>query len=325
MTSSAFTSDWIQKLSSDPYAVLGVSVTADERRISKRYRQVAKRLHPDQQLNADRAAREFAGQVLARLVNPAYQRLKQDKGRLETLATLRFKVRRLSRDKKLVARGTLAKQLMEADESEVELLYEKALSELSETQYTSAEAFAKRTHAISELNLVYLRRKMGDPVIREKRTGLVPAETINKQPSAAQSISKAPAASSSGSVANSSVNEGQVNYAQRHITRAKVYIANKSYPQAIQEFRDAVRIESDNSNYHAMLGQAYLLQKMVGMAKVHFRQALKLDSTNAVALKYAEKLEIDLSELANPNSKNGNGYEEGRGLFKLFTRKRSKK
>lgn len=320
MTSSAFTSDWIQKLSADPYAILGVSVTADERRISKRYRQVAKQLHPDQQLNADQAIREFSGQILTRLVNPAYQRLKQDKGRLETLATLRFKVRRLEREKKIIARGSLERQLMEVDESEIEIFYEKALSELSETQYTSAKAFAEQTHAMAELNLVYLRRKMGEPVIREKRTGLIPAE-----PAKQTAPMPTPAGPPAASAAAMNGEAPQVNYAQRHISRAKVYIANKSYPQAIQELRDAVRIESNNSSYHAMLGQAYLLQKMVGMAKVHFRQALKLDATNDVALKYAKKLEINLNELTNHVSTREHGRNGKRSLFQLFSRKRSRK
>lgn len=309
--------DWIKKFS-DPYAVLGVAVTADERRISKRYRQVAKKLHPDQHVSADEKVKEFANQVLSRLVNPAYQRLKQDKGRAETLATLRFKVRRLSREQKLVARGSLAKQLMEVDDTEVEVFYEKALSELSETQYASVEVFTKQTIAIAELNLIYLRRKMGDPVIREKRTGLVSAAQI-------QQPVTAPVQSPKTSGKSSAESDTPVNYAQRHISRGKTYIANKNYPEAIQEFRDAVRLEPNNSDHHTMLGQAYLFQKMTGMAKVHIRQALKLDANNKTAFKYAQKLELDLSDLKLPTSVAGNGHRKKGGLFKFFARKQSPK
>jgi len=318
MTASAFSPEWIKKFS-DPYAVLGVAVTADERRISKRYRQVAKRLHPDQQINSDDQVREFANHMLTRLVNPAYQRLKQDKGRAETLATLRFKVRRLNREQKLVARVDQARKLMEVDESEVDVFYEKALAELSETQYNSASSFAQQTGAIAELNLIYLRRKMGDPVIREKRTGLVSASTVQASAAPTPSPATPPPSADLDSAST------QPNYAQRHVSRAKTYIANKSYPEAIQELRDAVRIEPDNSGYHAMLGQAYLLQKMAGMAKVHFRQALKLDSKNAVALKYAKQLDIDLTQLHAKPDKNGNGHKESGGLFQLFNRKRAVK
>jgi curved DNA-binding protein CbpA len=295
--------------------VLGVSVTADERRIAKRYRQIAKRLHPDQQMGAAEETREFANQILTRLVNPAYQRLKQDKGRAETLATLRFKVRRLSREEKLRAESNPSKQLLHVDEAEVEVLYEQALTELSESQYVSADSFAEQTAAIAELNLIYLRRKMGDPVIREKRTGLM-----------SQTADKPFASTTEDPSTTTKPEKSSVNYAQRHVSRAKTYIASKSYTEAIQELRDAVRIEPDNSNYHSMLGQAYLLQKMTGMAKVHFRQALKLDPKNAIAKKYAAQLDIEVQSTAKTSSQqNGNGHGKSGGIFNLFGKKRAMK
>lgn len=316
MSSPDFSPDWIKQFS-DPYAVLGLSVAADERRISKRYRQIAKRLHPDQQLGADEANQLFAKQILTRLVNPAYQRLKQDKSRAETLATLRFKVRRLSREDKLVPKANASKQLMHVDEAAVDVLYEKALTELSDTQYVDAATFATQTAAIAELNLIYLRRKMGDPVIREKRTGLVSAKTFSG-PNAASSTAEASRPHKE--------NTSQVNYAQRHVDRAKTYIASKNYSDAIQELRDAVRIEPENSNYHSMLGQAYLLQKMTGMAKVHFRKALTLDASNKIARKYAQQLGIDLKAAAPSSTpQNGNGHTKSGGILNIFGRRRATK
>ncbi|MEM9008717.1 MAG: tetratricopeptide repeat protein [Cyanobacteria bacterium P01_F01_bin.86] len=316
MTSSDFSTDWIKQFS-DPfaaYSVLGVAVTADERRISKRYRQIAKQLHPDQQLESDDAAREFAKQMLTRLVNPAYQRLKQDKGRAETLATLRFKVRRMTREEKLVARHDASKQLMEADEAEVEMLYEKVLAELSETQYSSAELFAQQTKAITELNLIYLRRKMGAPIIREKRIGLVASPPGQK--------SVPPYSATNTAIPSNSLADEikPLDYAQRHVNRAKIYINNKNYPQAIQELRDAVRLDPKNSNYHSMLGQAYLLQKLVGAAKVYFRQSLILDPNNLIALKYAKKLDIAPKQSSNHSARTGNSSQRAGSSFSTYTR-----
>jgi curved DNA-binding protein CbpA len=309
MSNVDFSPDGIKRFAGDPYAVLGLAVTADDRRILKRYRQVAKQLHPDGQLKNDEATRQFASQVLTRLVNPAYQRVKQDKGRSETLATLRFKVRRLSREEKLQPRNDPAKKLMHLPEEEVDVFYEQSLSELSESQYQSGQQFIQQTQAIAELNLVYLRRKMGDPVIREKRSGLVAGSTV-----------QAPVNPVQPSSSEASQPEA-VNYAQRHITRAKTYIAGKKYAQAIQELRDAVRIEPTNSDYHAMLGQAYLLNKMAGMAKVHFRQALKLNPRHVTALKYAAQVGIDTSEFS-PNSSNTVGKKGSGGIFGMFAKKR---
>ena len=317
MTPPVFSPDWLKQFS-DPYAVLGVAVTADEKRIAKRYRQIAKCLHPDQQMGAEEAAREFANQILTRLINPAYQRLKQDKGRAETLATLRFKVRRLNREKKLTSQASLSKQLLAIAEPEVEVFYEKALTELSEPQHTSVESFVTQTTAISELNLIYLRRKMGDPVIREKRTGLVASATVNN--GATVTASPVPPKGTNKEAP-------AVDYAQRHVMRAKTYIASKSLPQAVQELRDAVRIEPENSNYHTMLGQAYLMQKMVGMAKVHVRQALKLDPNNHIAHKYAKQLQIEIVPPKAPSNGQHNGRSQPQkgGFFSFFTRNRAAK
>ncbi|MBF2036900.1 MAG: tetratricopeptide repeat protein [Leptolyngbyaceae cyanobacterium T60_A2020_046] len=307
MSTSAFPPDWIKKFS-DPYAVLGVVVTADEQRILKRYRQIAKLLHPDKLTAVDADTRELANQILARLVNPAYQRLKLDKGRAETLATLRFKVRRLLREEKLIARSENAKHLLDTADESVDLFYEQALSKLSLKQYNSLGQFAQQTAEISELNLIYLRRKMGDPVIREKRTGLVASSTV---PQSVATPAPSPSMPTTGSGSST-------DYAQRHVSRGKIYIAKKKYPEAIQEFRDAVRIEPSNSDYHTMLGQAYLLQKMMGMAKVHIRQALKLNIQNPVARKYAQQLEIALNDLETPNG----SPKKGTGLFGRFARRR---
>jgi curved DNA-binding protein CbpA len=308
MLNAEFSPDWIKRFSGDPYAILGLAVTADDRRLLKRYRQIAKLLHPDVHAQKDQAIRDFTSQVLTRLVNPAYQRLKQDKGRSETLATLRFKVRRLSREEKLVPRQETGKRLMAAPEAEVDVFYEQALSELAENQYQSAKQFAQQTLAIAELNLIYLRRKMGDPVIREKRSGLVASATVQA------SVSITPDDTST------SAEPAPINYAQKHITRAKTYIASKKYAQAIQELRDAVRLEPDNGDYHTMLGQAYLFNKMEGMAKVHIRQALKLNSRSAVALKYAHQLNIDTRDLTKNTDKSQK--KNGHGLFGMFAKKR---
>lgn len=284
MTDNASSKDWIQKLS-DPYAVLGVSITADDRRILKRYRQVAKQLHPDVLMTQPEEARAFANQVLTRLINPAYQKIKQDKGRNETLATLRFKVRRLSQKKSLQPIGDVAKALMNVSEAEVDVFYEKSLNQLIAGQFDSKGAFNSVTTQVSELNLVYLRRKMGEPVIRERRTGLV-----------ATSATEAPASFANGFESPSP----QLDYAERHRQRAYEYLRSKNYTAAIQELKDAVRISPRNSDYHCLLGHTYLLNSLPGMAKVHVKQALRLNPRHLEARKLAEKLNINVDQLQTP-------------------------
>lgn len=276
--SPPFSPNWLNQFT-DPYAVLGVSVAADERRILKRYHRVAKQLHPDVQADHSAEYQDFVNQVLAKLVNPAYQRLKQDKNRSETLATLRFKVRRLVREDRFKPQGEHSRRLMTTPEAEVDLVYEHALDQLSERQYQSVAAFTECTQQINELNLTYFRRKMGEAVIREKRTGLV---------SAAATVATA--------AAPAEVNPAT--YADRHFRRAHDYLKAKNAAAAIQELKDALKLDPKNSNYHCLIGQAYLMEKLPGMAKVHFKQSLRLNPSNSVALKYARQLNVDLTPKA---------------------------
>ncbi|MEB3210165.1 MAG: J domain-containing protein, partial [Leptolyngbyaceae bacterium] len=163
-----FSEEWIKQLSSDPYAALGISVAADDRRVLKRYRSLAKMLHPDAFTNATGDEKEFASQLLAKIINPTYQRLKQEKGRAETIALLRFRVRRATRDEQLMPQSPRAQRLCRAAVADVEMFYEEAIAQLAEQQYQPLGNFETIVCEMSELNLVYLRLKMGEPMVREK-------------------------------------------------------------------------------------------------------------------------------------------------------------
>jgi curved DNA-binding protein CbpA len=60
MTQLLFSPEWLNLLT-DSYAVLGVSVAADERRVLKRYRSVAKLLHPDSLAYGDPTTKTISG------------------------------------------------------------------------------------------------------------------------------------------------------------------------------------------------------------------------------------------------------------------------
>lgn len=276
----SFSADWLTKFA-DPYAVLGISVSADDRRIMKRYRDVAKLLHPDRYSNSDSEQHDLANQMLARLVNPAYQRLKQDKGRAEALATLRFRVRRLSRDQAIEPHHPTAIKLVNLSVEEAEIFYEQTITTLATQQYQDLGQFETSTQALCELNLIYLHIKMGEPIIRQKRSGLMVPPKGQPIVANPQSTAENPAAAST-------------NYAQRHYERAVEYVKKENWPLAVQELRDAIRIEPKRSQYHALLGNVYLRQNFPGMATVHIRQALKLNPADPVALRCAAKLNLKI-------------------------------
>jgi curved DNA-binding protein CbpA len=304
MSQILFSPDWPSRFS-DPYAVLGLSVAADERRVLKRYHTIAKRLHPDSLASADPAINKLATQLLARLVNPAYQRLKQEKERAETMALLRLQIRRINRDEPLSPQSPVAQKLLKLPIQEADVFYEQSVVQLGESQYQELANFESITQQLGELNLAYLYLKMGEPVIREKRTGIVAATQ-------AKPIQFAPNQTETAQVA--------INYAQRHYYRAQEYAKKANWTQVVAELRDAIRLESTRSEYHSLLAKAYLMQNLIGMAKVHFRQALKFDPKDPLALQYAAKL--NLSAEPEPKAKAGARNSSGGGLFNLFTKKR---
>lgn len=293
----------VNLVDSDPFALVGVSVSADEKRIAKRYRQIAKQLHPDA-LTGNEASgtmtAETAAKIIARIVNPSYQKLKQEKSRQAALASIRLQVRRLVRTEKLVPTFPSAQQLANVEEGNVDIFYEQALTNLAESQFQSFEQLYTQALEIGQLNLVFLSRKLENLVIRPKRAGLMTAPVT---PTAATSAPKA--AGAAPNTANShhpDVGAGplpenenpDIDYVRKHTTRAKTYLVKKNYERAVQELREALKIAPQDPELHSMIGQTYYKQKLSGMAKSHFRQALKLKPTHKVALKYGKLLGIDL-------------------------------
>ncbi|NEQ27491.1 MAG: molecular chaperone DnaJ, partial [Microcoleus sp. SIO2G3] len=171
---------------------------------------------------------------------------------------------------------------------------------LSETQYEPLQQFELITPQIEELNVIYLRLKMGEPMIREKRTGIIAAKE-------AKPIEFVPL--------DPTLEKPRVSYAQRHYIRAQEYMKQAEWKKAENELRDAIRLEPKQSDFHALLAKTYLMQNLPGMAKVHFQQALKLNPRHEMALQYAHQLKIPLDPLLNgTTTKDAKGGLFG-GLF----------
>ncbi|OUL18696.1 hypothetical protein [Nostoc sp. 106C] len=101
---------------------------------------------------------------------------------------------------------------------------------------------------------------------------------------------------------NNSVQPVLKKYAQRHYQRAIQYANLANWTRSVQELRDAIKLEPQNSDYHALLGVVHFQQNFPGMATVYIRQALKLNPQQPLALKYASKLNIKLNENVDPRS-----------------------
>jgi tetratricopeptide (TPR) repeat protein len=301
MAQQAFSADWLQRLA-DPYAILGISVAADEKRLFKRYRTVAMRLHPDRFVQANKSAGAAAEQLIARTINPAYEKVKQEKNRAEVTALLRLQARRHTREGTLVPQSDIARELMRQPVHGADVFYEQAITALADRQFDDLSQFPEITRTLGELNLVYLQLKMGD-LFREKRSGLIStaevpttpvAEVMQRQQTVAPTLS----------------------YSRRHFDRAQQYVQKGVYDKAIVELKDAIRLEPNHAEYHALMSYAYLRQDMNGMSKVYCRQAIKFDPNNSLAKQVAQKIGLT-SEATATASKT---TDEKRGLFSRFRR-----
>lgn len=298
MSQGSIPSDWLNRFT-DPYAVLGISVTADDRRVLKRYRNVARILHPDSQIHQDEATKQLATQLFAKLVNPAYEQLKQEKNRRETSALLRLRVRhQVTRNGSLNAKSERAGRLIKYPATEVDIFYEQAIEELANLQYESLNQFAAITQELGELNLVYLQLKMGEVSIsREKRTGLIP--TPEAQPV------QFPRARPDHEVVTES-------YDRRHYKRAQEYAKKENWDQVVQELKDALKIDAKQGEYYSLLGVAYLKKNLPGMAKTYIGQALKLNPQDPIALKFAAKVGVPVPAETNQQPNQDNGHRNGK-------------
>ncbi|MEH1767580.1 J domain-containing protein [Nostoc sp.] len=286
MSQTFLPSKWLEQLC-DPYAVLGISVSADDRQIFKRYHTLAKLLHPDRYAKSCNPDQQLATAILNYLINPAYQQLKHRHKRWIAIAMLRSDARVLQQQA-LCAQNTIAEEIMEMSAPQAQLFYEEAIACYAEAQYKSLDQFFQVTKQISILNLVYLRLQKPDLFMAQEAIPNIPK--VEVKPVELPSHEK------------THFKPDLTNYAQRHYERANEYVSRAKWPEAVQELRDAIKLEPNNSDYYALLGLVHLKQKYTGMARVYIRQALKLNPENLLALKYAPGLQIQLDENSNPKS-----------------------
>ncbi|MEH2391206.1 MAG: DnaJ domain-containing protein [Nostoc sp.] len=277
---------WLEQLC-DPYAVLGISVSADDRQICKRYHTLAKFLHPDHYTKSSNPDQELATAIFSRLINPAYEQLKHPQKRFIAIAMLRSDAR-VSKQQALSSQSAIAQEIIEMSPPQAELFYEEAIASYAEAQYKSLHEFYQVTQQISILNLVYLQLHKPDLFLPQKTVSIIPE--VQVKPVQLTLDEK------------HNVKPVLTDYAQRHYQRAIEYVRLANWTLAVQELRDAIKLEPNNSDFYALLGLVHIQQKFIGMARVYIRQALKLNPQNSLALKYAPGLKIQPGESINPKS-----------------------
>ena len=286
----------------DHHAILGASLDANPKTIRLQYLKSAQKLHPDKcRLDATKA--KTAGQILSKLVNPAYEQLSRKDAFAEHQLVLTQIGRHLSENKaKITVKSELARELLKAGDS-VQLVYPKLLNKLTCDQYKSLEQIEPKLGEISELNLVYLMLKHESEVNRDRQS--VKATNINEK-----TIVQDRQTIAQSTVANSAIPNTEEATAKSRVTvfvdRAQQYIAKGEFDPAIQELRDGLRIDPNHGVAHAVMGKAYLHKKQLTMAKVHISKACQAEPHNAVVME-SKKMLDKMNKMVNKSKTSNSG------------------
>ncbi|WP_019499124.1 J domain-containing protein [Pseudanabaena sp. PCC 6802] len=292
--------DVVQHNSHDYFAVLGLPVTADAYQIRQRYLSLAKTLHPDVPVEVPRN-KDKACEYLAKLVNPAYDNLMQARERAEYNALIKIIARRLlKRLVVLVPKSEAAKRLFR---SPSDAHYVQAVEAIASLQYKSLDKVSEYTEQLSELNVVYALYQ----------EGFHPALCDSSEASS-QDSSKQQVCLSLGHINQLATHRAKefsnplLPRSQAYIRSAEAYIIAKQWTMALGDLRTALQIDRTNSKCHALLGVVYLNQRLLGMARLSFQQALKLNPREPLVQEH-------ISQYAKMLSHVPNRYQKGSGFF----------
>ena len=285
----------------DYHAILGAPVDADLKEVRRRYLGIARRLHPDSATIESEADRQLAEEYLSKLVNPAYEKLSQEKSHAEHNVVLRLKGQQaLKQQDTVVLTSDSARRVASA--SDLDNAYKAALRDLVEKQYQQLDRTLEITGQISELNLVFLMRKesRGD-MSRQRRPGATPASGSSSDSNPATTASRA----RPGTPNPAAPPPPRESLVAAYLRRAAGFEAKQDYQRAILELRDALKLEPTNSACHSQLGVIYLKTNQATMAKIHFNKALELNPEDAVALDGKRRLEGSSAKPAGKSDAKG--------------------
>jgi len=270
----------------DHFAILGVSIDAEHEEIRERYLKIAYKLHPDTCRLYTPAEREQANQLLAKLVNPAYEHLGRDLYREEFRLILAQMGKAMARDlSKITINSESARKLAQSS-ANYELVYQKILQSLAIDQYTALENTYQKIAQLSELNLVYLILTEGRGNRKTTPKVFISQGDTNQSELVVAAVTTAAWA------------KAKELPLEAYIRRAQASLDQNNPAQALRELRDALREEPDNSICHALLGLAYLRQNQLSMARVHINRAWKASPQDATVI----KCKRELDQVVNPNT-----------------------
>ncbi|MBD1913433.1 MULTISPECIES: J domain-containing protein [unclassified Leptolyngbya] len=308
----------------DYHAVLGVPVDAEPKDIRKHYLKLARRLHPDSCAKESESDRKRAAEFLSKMVNPAYEKLSDEKNYTEYQLLLKLKGQQALRQQDTIMLSSDVARKLATERGAIEAAYQNALKSLASEQYHHLDRTLELTGQISELNMIYLMRKASEgdmPAMGGPR----PAQSAAAGTAATGSSPAATAAPTATAQKTAPTRESIV---ASYLRRAQEFENKQNYTAAIKELRDGLQIDPQNGTTHCRLGVVYMKANQATMAKIHFRKALEINPQDTVAQQGMKRLDPNNQSAAAAPQHNApakgaktppkSGKSEGGGLFGLF-------
>ena len=309
----------ISQYNHDYYAALGLPIICNSMYIRNVYLRIARILHPDI-YGFSAGEKEIATQYLAKLVNPAYNSLMREQDRKAYQEIFKLLAKRLmQRSRNIKIHSEIACELLMNPSDEV---YERLVTEVAKIQYESLINILEHTAEISELNLVYILYKEGyqhgavnmppvlAPMVTPKTTKSAtrnflpppskPSYTYNLNYVPTQS-SNNPQIDSEETIIQSSVGGDSLHQMiDNRLKLCEIYILQSEWKTALQELRQILQIDQDNSLCLALLGVVYKNINQPQMAKASFKRSLQINPQETLALTHL----LDFNESSVNQSSN---------------------
>lgn len=299
----------ISQYNHDYYAALGLPIVSDPTYIRNVYLRVARILHPDI-YGFSAEEKEIATQYLAKLVNPAYNGLMRSQDRTAYQGIFKLLAKRLmQRSRNIQIHSEIACELVMTPSDQI---YERLVTEVAKVQYESLTRILEHTAEISELNLVYILYKEGyrhgavnmppvlAPMLTPKTTKSYstnvllplpskPSYNYNLQYANDQQASHLQS-NADETVIQARVESHDMQMINNRIKICEIYISQSNWKAALQDLREVLTIDKDNSRCLALLGVVYENINQPQMAKISFKRSLQINPQEAIALKYILEL-----------------------------------
>lgn len=314
----------ISQYNHDYYAALGLPIVSDPTYIRNVYLRIARILHPDI-YGFSAEEKEIATQYLAKLVNPAYNGLMRSQDRTAYQGIFKLLAKRLmQRSRNIQIHSEIACELVMTPSDQI---YERLVTEIAKVQYESLTQILEHTAEISELNLVYILYKEGyrhgavnmppvlAPMLTPKTTKSYttnvplpppskPSYNYNLQYATNQQANNLQS-NSDETVIQTIVESHDMQMINNRIKICEIYISQSNWKAALQDLREILTLDKDNSRSLALLGVVYENINQPQMAKISFKRSLQINPQEAIALKYIlESGSSSPNQSSNKNSEN---------------------